>query len=387
MLLLLLAAGCTRSAPALAPAQAQPQQPPPGPAAAAPAPVTCGDAGVLLRGTVEDQKQAGPAKEAAIAHTCRFEKWPAEVLQCIGGRAEARPCLDKLSADQRDAYDKALAAWNEAYPDEYLEERDAMGDLGLDDYVDCSDAIKDVASYAPAVTLTGDDRDFVVDMRKEALLGLCEDWSSERRACFRDAGPAGIDACRAQLEPVQARAVTDKLAELDRLGAKLATQKKRPAAFDCKQVVAVHYADAAWKGTMEAVKGADRAKAIAASRARMTKACTDDKWSPSVRACIAAGGGQPCFTTVPYASWRFPAVGVHVRSGIAECDAYAETVKAVTACTSLAQSTRDAIQRAWEQLSANAASVTADRRQSTADTCRQIDTALRRSLASAGCKI
>ena len=387
VVLLLLAAGCAKSTPAAAPAP-PPQQLPAAAAAAVPAPMTCGDAGVLLRGTVEDQKQAGPAKEAAIARTCRFEKWSAELLRCIGGQAQARPCLDKLSSDQRAAYDQALTAWNEVYPDEYLEDPgDLASEAGIPDYVDCSDTIKDVASYAPAVTLAGDDRDFVVAMRREALLGLCEDWSNERRTCFRDATPLRIDACRAQLEPVQARAVTDKLAALDQLGAKLAAQKKTPAGFDCKKVVAVHYADAAWKGTMEAVKGADRTRAIAESRARMTKACTDDKWSPSLRACIAAGGGEPCFTTVSYAAWRFPAVGVLVKTGIPECDAYAETIKAVAACTSLPPSTRDAIQRSWEHLSAGAASVPAERRQSTATSCRQIDGAIRQSLASVGCKI
>ena len=383
---LLLAAGCAKSTPAAVPVPAQPPSSP-SVAVSAPAPVTCGDAGVLLRGTVEDQKQAGPAKEAAIARTCRFEKWPPAVLQCIGGQAQAKPCLAKLSPDQRGSYDKALVAWNEVYPEEYIEETSEEYAAGLDDYVDCSDAIKDVATYAPAVSLTGDDRDFVVEMRKEALLSLCEDWSNERRACFRDASPLRTDTCRVMLEPVQAKAVTDKLAELDRLGAKLAAQKKAPAGFDCKQAVAVHYADAAWKGTMDAVKGADRVKAIAESRARMTKACTDDKWSPNQRACIAAGGGEPCFTTVPFSSWRFPAVGVLVKTGIAECDAYAETIKAVTACTSLPPATRDAIQKSWEHLSAGAASAPADTRQNTASACRQIDAAIRQSLTSVGCKI
>jgi hypothetical protein len=386
MALLLLAAGCAKPAPVAAPAPPAPP-PPAALAAVTPAPVTCGDVGVILRGNVEDQKQAGPAKEAAIARTCKLEKWSPELLACVGGQAQARPCLGKLTPAQRDAYDKALAAWNEAYPDEYLEDPSEGLDAGLDDYVDCSDTIKDVASYTPAVTLTGEDRDFVVEMRREALLAQCEDWSNEQRACFRDASPLRIDACRAALDPVQARAVTDKLAALDKIGSKLAAQKKAPASFDCKKVVAVHYADAAWKGTMDAVKGADRVKAIAESRARMTKACTDDKWSPSMRACIAAGGGEPCFTTVSHSRWRFPAVGVLVKTGIPECDAYAEVVKAVTACSALPASTRDAIQRSWENIAAAAASALPETRHASAGACRQIDTAIRQSLSSVGCPI
>jgi hypothetical protein len=349
--------------------------------------VTCGDAGVILRGTVEDQKQAGPAKDAAIARTCRLEKWSAEVLQCVGSRALARPCLDKLTPEQREAYNQSLTAWNEAYPDEYLEETMGAADFGLDDFVDCGDAIHDEASYAPSLMLAGDDRTFAIETRRHALLTLCEDWTNEQRACFRDAPSTGSDACRATLEPVQAKAVTDKLAELDRIAAKLAAQQKTPAAFDCKKVVAVHYADAAWKDTMPAVKGAERAKAIAESRAKMTKACTDDKWPPSMRACIAGGGGEPCFTSATYASWRFPAIGVFVKSGIAECDAYAEAVKAVAVCPAMPQSTRDMLQRSWERLGGNPAGVAPEQKQAMADACRRSDLALRRLITSAGCKI
>src|SRR6187402_1944224 len=100
VVLLLLAAGCTKPAAVAAPAQVP---------APVPAAVTCGDAGVLLRGTVDDQRQAGPAKEAVIARTCKYEQWPAEVLQCVGEQAEAKPCLDKLAPVQRTAYDEALA--------------------------------------------------------------------------------------------------------------------------------------------------------------------------------------------------------------------------------------------------------------------------------------
>jgi hypothetical protein len=216
----------------------------------------------------------------------------------------------------------------------------------------------------------------------------------DKRACFRDLAATGVassatkvDACRARLDPAEARAVTDKLAALDALGAKLAGLKKSAATHDCKKVVAAHYADAAWKGKLDAVKGAERTKAIAESRAKMTKACTDDKWPPNMRACIVAGGGEACFTTVSASTWAFPAIGVIVKSGIPECDAYAHTMKAVDACTAMPQSQRDAIKRSWGYLSTSWANVPPERRAATAASCKSVDEAIRRAVSTAGCKI
>lgn len=390
VVLLLLAAGCTKPAP-VAPAPPPAVAPAPAPK---PAQVTCADAGVLLRGTVDDQQQAGPAKEAVIARTCKHEKWSAEVLGCVGDSPAARPCLARLTPEQRTAYDDALMSWNEAYPDEMLEEVYDGSDDIMDSYIDCGDAIQDVTGFSPAVALTGDARDFILELRKEALLALCEDWSFDARACFRDLASEGragnaaaVDACRAGLETTQGQEVTDKLAELDKLGAKVAALKKNAASHDCRKVVAAHYADAAWKGKIDAVKGAQRAKAIAESRQRMTKACTDDKWPPNMRACIVAGGGDACFTTVSSSAWSFPAIGVFVPSGIPECDAYATTMKAVEACTALPQSQRDAIKRTWSYLNVSWASTPLERRASTATSCKSVDEAMRRAVTNAGCKI
>jgi hypothetical protein len=391
LVVLLLLAGCTKPAPVAAPAApVQPAAPPPAPAA-----VTCGDAGVLLRGNVDDQRQAGPAKEAAIARTCRFGQWAAEVLACVGERPAAKPCLDKLTSAQRTAYDQSLATWNEAFPDETLEEPfEGIDESGLGFYIDCSDAIQDASGFAPAVKLTGDDRDYALALRKGALLALCEDWEMERRGCFRDLAMSGtasnttaVDACRAQLEPAQSRAVTDKLTELDKLAAKITALKKSVASHDCKKVAATHYADAEWKGKLDAVKGAERAKMIADSRARMTKVCTDDKWAPSMRACIVAGGGDECFTSVASAGWGFPALGVFVKTGLAECDAYAESVKAADACSALSAAQRESFKRMWSYLITSAASAPADRRAAIAQICKQNDETVRRIVSSAGCKI
>jgi hypothetical protein len=64
---------------------------------------------------VQDPKKAGPAKEAAIASACLFDKWTREVLDCVGTEVDRRPCLDKLSEPQRAALAKKLTAWAEAY--------------------------------------------------------------------------------------------------------------------------------------------------------------------------------------------------------------------------------------------------------------------------------
>jgi hypothetical protein len=385
---LLLAAGCSRPPPAAGPAAA--------PAAAAapqPAAVTCGDAGVLLRGKVDDQKQAGPAKEAAIASTCRREKWSAEMLRCVGERPVAHSCLETLTSEQRAAYDQALVAWNDSYPDEVLEEVSSTGEgAGTDDFVDCSEAITDVSSFSPVVTLAGDERDYLQELRKAALLEQCESWSYEQRGCFRDlaAGGAGssaaIDGCRAKLDPGLAQEVSDKLAELDRLGAKIAALKKNAASHDCKKVVATYYADAAWKDKMGAVKGADRTRAIAETRARMAKACTDEKWSPNLRACIVAGAGEACFT--PHTSqWGFPAFGVYVKSGIAECDTLVRMIKALDACTAIEVSHRDALKQSLLYMSSSWANLSAEHLTNMTTACKSADEMIARTLTQAGCPI
>lgn len=391
VVLLLLAAGCAKPALVAAPAPAAaPPAPAPGPAS-----VTCGDAGVLLRGNVDDQKQAGPAKEAAIARTCRFEQWPAELLRCVGEKPAARPCLEKLTPAQRGAYDKALTAWNEAFPDESLDEGfEGFEEGGLDSYIDCGDVIQDASGFSPEVKLTGGDRDYVLALRKDALLALCEGWDYEKRACFHDlmvTGTAGnsaaVDICRAMLDAAQAKEVTDKLTELDQLGGKVAALKKNPASFDCKKVVAAHYADARWKGRMDAVKGAERARAIAESRARMTKTCTDEKWSPNMRACIVAGGEGTCFPGVSSSDWEFPATGVVVKSGIPECDAYAAAIKAVDACTALSPAQREAFKRSFNYNAQTWGSMTPERKVNSARVCKLSDESVRRAVTGAGCKI
>jgi hypothetical protein len=108
-LFVLVACGSGAAPPATTP----PTTPPPPPAA----PVTCGDVGVMLRGEVKDPKKAGPAKEAAIASACLFDKWSRDVLDCVGSQPARQACLAKLTEAQRVALAKKLNTWAEAYGD------------------------------------------------------------------------------------------------------------------------------------------------------------------------------------------------------------------------------------------------------------------------------
>jgi hypothetical protein len=83
--------------------------------AAKPAPVTCGDAGVILRGSVEDVKKAAPAKEARIASACLHDRWSATVLACIGSEPTPADCLDQLTDVQRASLHTELVAWAELH--------------------------------------------------------------------------------------------------------------------------------------------------------------------------------------------------------------------------------------------------------------------------------
>src|SRR5207302_1043466 len=83
------------------------------PGAAAP---TCADAGVILRGSVDaDDANAGPAREAAIAHACESDRWDVAVVACVTTRPSPASCLDKLTPQQHESYDTQLASWSHQY--------------------------------------------------------------------------------------------------------------------------------------------------------------------------------------------------------------------------------------------------------------------------------
>lgn len=379
-MLVLLIAACGSQAAAPRPA---PPPPPPAPitldTSAPPEPVTCGDVGVLLRGAVDDERDAGPDKEATIANACLHGKWSREVIDCIGSSATPRDCLANLTPAQSTAYRKQLVAWLDEYPDEELE--DDHEELA-ETFIDCKQGIGDVSQYAPAITASGSRRELAVSLRRHHVLELCEEWDEEVKQCFvAGKSPA---ACRTLLERDQEQAVVDALVEVDTLLARV-DARKGPAT--CDRVVKTHYADARWKGVLAKVKPAERARVIAESRKRMRAACNSEAWSEPVRACIVAAGGDACFHASGIAAWGFPPSVVPIKTGIPECDAYGDALRALVKCTAIprraAQSMLDGFQRA----APGYASMTGAQRTMAASNCKHSDAAIRQSAKSLGCTI
>jgi len=358
------------------------------PIAAKPAPVTCTEAAVILRGSVEDAKLAGPEKERVIADACTAGKWSQDVITCVGSQARPGGCIESLTDEQRTAYGKQLAAWNDKYPDEYVVYEETGWEPPPPPRVfTCRDGLGDAAAYAPAITATGDDKDLALALRAPAIRAACEagQWQQDVLKCLQDS-PA--ETCRAKLDAPAQKALADKLAESDKLLAKVAAaRKKPPATYDCKKVVAAHYSDAAWKGKLADRKPKDRTKAIADSRAAMTKACTDDAWSANERACIVAGGGDVCFAAVNQSAtrWGFPALAVEAKTGIAECDLLLAHIDLIAHCDKAPQSIRDAYKQAAEQMVAMWTQLPPDQRAQAPAQCKQADDAIRQSAGSIGC--
>ncbi|MBA3397357.1 MAG: hypothetical protein H0T89_32320 [Deltaproteobacteria bacterium] len=354
--------------------------------------MSCGDVGVILRGRITDEDHAGPAKEAAIARACLHDGWAPEVLECIGtshGPTDPTSCLDRLGPEQRASFHKKLAVWNDEFPDEDMPDGDDDADADVD-FVECSHGIGNVGTYAPPITRIGEDRDLEVALRSRAVLALCDDWSTEARRCFGSGGPPAT--CRTLLEPDQARALADKLTELEKLMTKVAAAKAKPGRIHCTQVVAAHYGDKAWQGKLDALKPAQKRQLVTQSRARMTKACTADKWPANLRACVIAAGptaDTACFVAsgVRPALWGYPASGIAVKTGIPECDAYGEALAALSACPAVPSAATVSLLEAYHaSAAALAATPPADRPVKAAE-CKRSDAAIRQSASALGCTI
>jgi hypothetical protein len=368
-------------------APARPVEPSPGPVAR-PRAVTCHDVGVILRGTV-DEAPAGAQKEKVIATACSEDRWPEPVVQCIGGQTRAGSCVDGLTEEQKASYGKRLAAWGTAHPNESFD-RELTGwePPPPPRQWTCNDPLGDPALYAPEVTATGADRDFILTLRKDAIFILCNTgWEQEVLRCLQDS-PA--EACRTKLTPDHQRALTDELAKVDGLAAKTFTARKKPADIECKKVVATHYADAAWTGKLTDYKPADRTKAIAESRTLMTKACADEKWTDLRRACIVALGRayHACFApTGAEVRWGFPAFAVAFNTGIAECDVMLVHIQAMAACDKAPQQLKDAYQQSSAQMFEMYKNMSPDARVNAPSQCKQIDEAIDAAAKSLGCTL
>lgn len=347
-----------------------------------PAPITCADVAVILRGRVADERAAGPMKEEAIAKACLHDKWSQDVIDCAGSTPSAKRCLARLDAKQRSALAMRLGDWNEEFPDETFD--DPRLDEDFVDFVDCTKAIGDASRYAPVLTQTGEARELAVAMRRHQLLALCEGWLTEHRLCF-EREQDDPDGCRMVLPPAWRQAIVDRLAEVDAVMAKVAATKPPT----CQRVVAFHYADARWKDKLAAMKAAARKKIIAESRARMRKACTDESWTASLRSCIVAQGGDHCFhaASITPATWGFPASGIPVKTGIPECDAYGDALRALASCKQIPRQAVQTMLDQYQEAVPTFAIMSAAQRTAAARSCTHADAAIRQSARSLGCTI
>ena len=285
-----------------------------------PAVPSCGDASVVLRGRVETDEKTGHMREAAIANACEIDRWTPDILGCVASSTDPETCLTQLTAHQRESYDAKLAAWDDKYGGDSYGGKDD-GDDGSDvaddspeAYVECPDVVGDPSRYPPAISLEDLDRAWDLALRKYTLLHACEedDWDVAPKRCLQAAtDAAGVNTCITdKLEAPTRVLLTTKLAQVDSIATKGAAARKRAASIDCKKVVAAHYGDAAWKTKAFQIKGKDRTKMIKASRDLMTKACTADQWSGSLRACLVVGGNEACFAAAGQeVSWGSPRSG------------------------------------------------------------------------------
>ena len=379
LVLVVAACGSRAAAP---PPSAPPAPAPPPIAAAAPAPVTCGDAGVILRGAIDDVRDAGPDKEATIARACLHDAWPREVIDCVGSSRTPRDCLARLTPEQTTGYRKRMLAWFDEYPDEEVDLEDDEVLAEVDDFVDCQRGIGDVAQYDPIVTVTGKPRELVISLRRYHLLALCEHWPDDVRRCHADGKRPAV--CRTLLDPDDEQDVVDRLAEVDAVRARVAAQKTPPT---CERVVKTHYADARWKGALAQRKPAERARMIAQSRKLMLEACKRESWSEHVRACITATGGDACFHASNLAPWTYPPSALPIKTGIAECDAYGDTLRALARCTQIPRQAVQTMLDSYQRAAGAYATLPPAQRTATAAGCKRSDEAIRQSAQSLGCTI
>ena len=359
---------------------------------------SCADAGVLLRGSVGDEDKVGKLKEDLVAKVCKTDAWDAKVLACVTSKPIPTECLSGLTPKQVSSYEEKLAAWHEKYGYGGNEDGVEGGEEGMDDppppeeddWVACEDSIKHTELWLPPITVIGDDKTFAVGLRSRAMIKLCnlDEWSTEVKTCMAAANEKTTVLCVAQLDSTQQKAITAKLAETDKLAAKAIKLAKKPARVGCKQVVAAHYSDAKWKPELVEVKGAQRKKVMAESRKKMTKACTDESWPAAERACMLGDGGEACYGVAGRSSrWGFPAAGVLVKTGIAECDDFGESLVKLAACDKLPESSRGSLLDSYTMSAVHWLKATGDDRASAAAVCKGAGDAIRQSGASLGCAI
>ncbi len=359
---------------------------------AAPAAATCADAGAILRGRVDSSDPgAGPARETAIAGACQHDRWSAEIVKCVASASVASTCLDRLSEDQRAAYDDRLQVWAARYGgDEYGGEMYGGivggmvgGTVAGVPFTPCEGLIHDPTLFPPVIS--GNDPTWSVEQRNRALVALCNDdsWEEPVKVCIKAASDAlALGGCLGQLDPPSQQHVTAKLAEIAATAAKIEAARKKPASIACGKVVATYYGEAAWKGQATTITGKDRAKMIGQSRDLMLKACTADAWDEPLRACVVIGGGSDCFATEGQVAWTYPASGVMVSTGIPECDAYGAEIVRLAQCGTLPPSARDAMVKSFQASLQQWTALTADQRSSLSLACKTGSDAIKQAAST-----
>jgi hypothetical protein len=312
--------------------------------------------------------------------------WPAAVVSCLVGATEENQnrCMQELDAAQLDAFEADVIAVLQVTPS-------------------CADAIAGppAAAWKVAPASITDEGDLLVvhSAIRATQVPLCEaGWSEDIRACI--AKSPSPHQC---LEPAAAVSAASHaaLAPVIALYAKAAAFKPSDKKIACAKVAAAHYGDKQWKGKLADRSAADRKKLIKASTAALTTACTDDQWSPFVRACVVAAKTEAergwCLDTSLGGRWAYPAAAAepHVggtpstgTTGVPACDQYIEVVTRYAACPQLPAQAREATLEAIDAMRAGwSAGMPDEAKKAAADGCAQAIDALRQSASAMQCPL
>jgi hypothetical protein len=300
--------------------------------------------------------------EAEIIASCLDDRWPDATIECMTTRPSAASCLGQLSQYQQKAYDAHLRDWernwakNDADPGE---EENATEKTKpppkREEWVSCELGVP--AEFAPVIAAKAHARELALALRARALETACYRWANPDKKCFNAARDAvAIDACRKKLDDASRNTLDNLLAEADGEVKRIAALEKNAKAIDCKTIAAFHYGDDAWKGHLVSLSPAERKRVAAESRTKLTKSCTDEKWTATERACIVSRASpsehdmMECFPAKKFSfkmRWGYPAAGVTFKTGIAECDELETLVKKIASCDKFDKDMREMILDSW----------------------------------------
>lgn len=338
---------------------------------AQPAQPTCDEVGVILRGSVEDRAEgAGPAKEKAIAESCKRERWSVRVIACVAGTVVPTDCIKQLTAEQKQRYDERIGEWERHFaPDESVGYQDPPPPT-------CSEAIDNAEYLDPPIDDTSAEREWELATRKRVLLAMCEHdaWPEETKTCWRDS--LSVDKTVCPIDP----AVHARVLALRDLANAIAALRKTPKKLDCTKVVEHHYGDVMWKGKLADAKPAERKKRIADSRKQMLEACRSEAWDEPRRACVIADGDDDACFGAP--RWGYP---VNAMGTVPECVEYEQAVNDLARCPAVPQPTRDAIHDAVKSIEDASTNMTPEMAKALATGCKAGSEAVKQMLSSVGC--